>query len=186
MLLGYGGKNCWCFKEWMQVDLTLKESVPADVSMNLPATTALCFKGANAAGKTNALKVFGFIVDFARNSFNYKPESDIHFDSFFSNDEPGEFYVEFISKENFYRYEFIVSQKKVIKESLFRKWNKNGARITKIFVRENNEVIKNSLYKSNSGIIFRDNASFISTLHQYNLPEIEDISEFFFFVSSNA
>ena len=104
MLLGYGGKNCWCFKEWMQVDLTLKESVPADVSMNLPATTALCFKGANAAGKTNALKVFGFIVDFARNSFNYKPESDIHFDSFFSNDEPGEFYVEFISKENFYRY----------------------------------------------------------------------------------
>ena len=186
MLLGYGGKNCWCFKEWMQVDLTLKESVPADVSMNLPATTALCFKGANAAGKTNALKVFGFIVDFARNSFNYKPESDIHFDSFFSNDEPGEFYVEFISKENFYRYEFIVSQKKVIKESLFRKWNKNGAHITKIFVRENNEVIKNSLYKSNSGIIFRDNASFISTLHQYNLPEIEDIYEFFFFVSSNV
>ena len=186
MLLGYGGKNCWCFKEWMQVDLTLKESVPADVSMNLPTTTALCFKGANAAGKTNALKVFGFIVDFARNSFNYKPESDIHFDSFFSNDEPGEFYVEFISKENFYRYEFIVSQKKVIKESLFRKWNKNGARITKIFVRENNEVIKNSLYKSNSGIIFRDNASFISTLHQYNLPEIEDIYEFFFFVSSNV
>ena len=180
MLLGYGGKNCWCFKEWMQVDLTLKEGVPADISMNLPASTALCFKGANASGKTNALKVYVFITDFARNSFSYKPESGILFDSFFGNDEPGEFYVEFISKGTFYRYEFIVSQKKVIKECLFRKWNKKGSRETKIFVRENNEVTKNSLYKSNSGIIFRDNASFISTLHQYDLPEIEDIYDFFF------
>ena len=51
---------------------------------------------------------------------------------------------------------------------------------------ENNEVTKNSLYKSNSGIIFRDNASFISTLHQYDLPEIEDIYDFFFFVNSNV
>ena len=23
MLLGYGAKNCWCFKDWMQVDLEL-------------------------------------------------------------------------------------------------------------------------------------------------------------------
>ena len=186
MLLGYGGKNCWCFKDWMQVDLSLGDGVPTDVSMGLPAATALCFKGANASGKTNALKVYGFITDFARNSFSYKPESDIFFDSFFNNDEPGEFYVEFISKETYYRYEFIVSRKSVIKESLFRKKNTKGSRESKIFVRENNVVTKNTLYKSNSGIIFRDNASFISTLHQYNLPEIEDIYDFFYFISFNV
>jgi len=186
MLLGYGGKNCWCFKDWMQVDLSLGDGVPTDVSMGLPAATALCFKGANASGKTNALKVYGFITDFARNSFSYKPESNIFFDSFFNNDEPGEFYVEFISKETYYRYEFIVSRKSVIKESLFRKKNTKGSRESKIFVRENNVVTKNTLYKSNSGIIFRDNASFISTLHQYNLPEIEDIYDFFYFISFNV
>ena len=32
MLLGYGAKNCWCFKDWMQVDLELDGSVPSDIS----------------------------------------------------------------------------------------------------------------------------------------------------------
>ena len=61
MLLGYGAKNCWCFKDWMEIDLTLNDNVPKDISMNLPAATAMCFKGANASGKTNALKVFAFL-----------------------------------------------------------------------------------------------------------------------------
>lgn len=186
MLLGYGGKNCWCFKDWMQVDLSLGDGVPVDVSMNLPAATALCFKGANASGKTNALKVYGFVTDFATNSFSYKPEADIFFDSYFHNDDPGEFYVVFVLEEVLYRYELIVSSKRVMKEVLYRKKNKKGARESKIFVRENNEVTKNSLYKGHLGIVFRDNASFISTLHQYNLPEIADIYNFFFFTLSNV
>ena len=67
MLLGFGGRNCWCFKDWMQIDLSLGEGVPADVAMGLPACTAMCFKGANASGKTNALKVYSFIYDFVSN-----------------------------------------------------------------------------------------------------------------------
>ena len=65
MLLGYGAKNCWCFKDWMQVNLELDGSVPSDISLNLPAATAMCFKGANASGKTNGLKVLAFIKHFA-------------------------------------------------------------------------------------------------------------------------
>ena len=63
MLLGFGGRNCWCFKDWMQIDLSLGEGVPSDVSMGLPACTAMCFKGANASGKTNALKVYSLFLE---------------------------------------------------------------------------------------------------------------------------
>ena len=61
MLLGFDAKNILSFKNWMQVDLSLNKLVPSDVSMNLPAATAMCFKGANASGKTNGIKVLAFI-----------------------------------------------------------------------------------------------------------------------------
>ena len=77
MLLGYGAKNCWCFKDWMQVNLELDGSVPSDISLNLPAATAMCFKGANASGKTNGLKVLAFIKHFAEFSFQTKPDGAV-------------------------------------------------------------------------------------------------------------
>ncbi len=186
MLLGFGGKNCWCFKDWMQIDLSLGEGVPADVSMGLPACTAMCFKGANASGKTNALKVYSFIFDFVSHSFLYSPDTPILFNSFFHNEEPAEFYAEFLANTIYYRYELTASKKAVIIERLFRKKNEEGSSETEVFVREGNEITKNSLYKGHKDILFRNNASFISTLKQYNLPEIEDIYNFFFKTSINV
>ena len=186
MLLGFGGKNCWCFKDWMQVDLSLGDGVPSDVSMGLQACTAMCFKGANASGKTNGLKVLAFISDFAKNSFLYKPDAPVLFDSFFYNNNPSEFYVEYISNKNFYRYELITTKKAIQQESLFRKKDEQGSREVEIFRRVKNNVIKNSLYKGHGDIVFRDNASFISTLHQYALEEIIDIYNFFFYMSLNV
>lgn len=186
MLLGYGGKNCWCFKDWMQIDLSLGDGVPSDVSMGLPACTAMCFKGANASGKTNALKVYSFIYDFVRFSFSFRPDYPIMFASFFHNEDPSEFYVEFMQNEIYYRYELITSKKAVISERLFRKKNEEGSRETEIFVREENTIVKNTLYKGHKDILFRDNASFISTLKQYNLPEIADIYDFFFKTAVNV
>lgn len=186
MLLGYGGKNCWCFKDWMQVDLSLGDGVPLDVSMGLPASTAMCFKGANASGKTNALKIYSFLYDFVTYSFSDRADKPIMFASFFHNEDPAEFYVEFLANEIYYRYELIASKKAVLKESLFRKKNEEGSRETEIFVREENKITKNTFYKGHKDILFRDNASFISTLKQYNLPEISDIYDFFFRTAVNV
>lgn len=69
MLLGYGAKNCWCFKDWIDINLRLNGYVPKDVSDNKNYSLILGFEGANASGKTNALKVFAFIADFIKNSF---------------------------------------------------------------------------------------------------------------------
>ena len=60
MLLGYGAKNCWCFKDWIDINLRLNGYVPKDVSDNKNYSLILGFEGANASGKTSALKVFAF------------------------------------------------------------------------------------------------------------------------------
>ena len=186
MLLGYGAKNCWCFKDWMQVNLELDGSVPSDISLNLPAATAMCFKGANASGKTNALKILAFITYFAELSFQTKPNDEILVDSFFFNKEPSELYIEFIQNGIYYRYELEVSPKVVLSERLFRKKAAPGSRETEIFTRNRNTVVKNSLYKGHADILFRDNASFICTLNQYGLPEIKEIFDFFFYFVINV
>ena len=186
MLLGYGARNCWGFKDWMQVSLELDGSVPADISMNLPASTAMCFKGANASGKTNGLKVLAFIKYFAQFSFQTKPDDMILFDPYFYQDEEAEFYIEFTQNDIYYRYELKNTRKSVISEKLFRKKAEEGSRETEIFARKGNLITKNTLYKGHSDILFRNNASFICTLNQYNIPEIKDIFSFFFHIVVNV
>jgi len=177
MLLGYGAKNCWCFKDWLDIDLRFNGYVPKDISLNKDYSLILGFEGANASGKTSALKVFAFIADFAKNSFMYSPESLILYDSFFYNDSPSEFYVEFKDSDGFeYRYESILKKDQVIKETLFL-INKKNEDI--LLQRDYNEISINKLFADDSKIIYRNNASFISTLHQYAIPEIESVFNFF-------
>lgn len=177
MLLGYGAKNCWCFKDWIDINLRLNGYVPKDVSDNKNYSLILGFEGANASGKTNALKVFAFIADFIKNSFIYTPESSILYDSFFNNNEPSEFYVEFEYPDELeYRYEAILQKDHVIKEKLIL----IKSTVEEILLqRDNNEVSVNHLYDNESKIILRKNASIISTLHQYAIQEIESIYNFF-------
>ena len=104
MVLGYGARNCWCFKDWIDIDLRLDGYVPKEIAQGKNFSTILGFKGANASGKTNALKIFAFIADFAQNSFLYPTDSKILFDSFFLNEENSDFYVEFIIQDIEYRY----------------------------------------------------------------------------------
>lgn len=177
MLLGYGAKNCWCFKDWLDISLRLNGYVPEDVSLKKDYSLVLGFEGANASGKTNALKVFAFIADFAKNSFSYDPESPIVYDTFSNNNLPSEFYVEFTDKDGKeYRYETVLQTDHVIQEKLFLI---NSSAEETIFQRDENRVTINNLYGNDTNIIFRKNASFISTLHQYAVKEIEHVYNFF-------
>lgn len=183
MLFGYGARNCWCFKDWLDIDLRLNGNVPKDISLGYNFATILGFEGANASGKTNALKVFAFIADFATNSFLYPVEDEILFDSFFSNEDISEFYVEFSSNNIEYRYECILNKNSVVKEVLI-KIEDSGELI--IFERNNNNVTKNTLYEDSINIIYRENASFISTLHQYDVKTIGEFYDFFSKITINV
>jgi len=168
MLLGYGAKNIWSFNEWMQIDLELNKLVPSDVSMNLPAATAMCFKGANASGKTNGIKVLAFIIDFLTGSFSYKPDEPIHYDSYFHNSEQSEVYLQFSFDSKEYLYEGIITKTKVIEEKL-------SCENELVFLREENFIKLNKFFTENISPKFRDNASFISILNQYDINEIKGI-----------
>lgn len=173
MLLGYGAKNLWSFNEWMQIDLELNKLVPSDISMNLPATTALCFKGANASGKTNGIKVLAFIIDFITNSFSYKPDDAISYDSYFHNSSPAEFYLSFLLDSKEYLYEGKITKSKVLEEKL-------TCENELIFEREENVIKTNKLFAGKMIPNFRANASFLSTLNQYDVNEIKPIYNYFF------
>lgn len=177
MLLGYGAKNCWCFKDWLDINLRLDGYVPEEISLGKDCSLVLGFEGANASGKTNALKIFAFIIDFAKNSFLYSPENRILFDPYFDDVSPSEFYAEFkISDGSEYRYEAILQIDHVVKEKLLLV---KGTAEETVFERDSDSVSINKLYDNATKIILRKNASFISTLHQYAIKEIEPIYDFF-------
>ena len=101
MLLGYGARNCWAFKEWLEINFRLNKRVPTEYGFSdKRAVQALCFEGPNASGKSCGLRVLSFIMDFCLNSFSYKVDGGIFFDSFFHNDDPSEFYITFCLNED--------------------------------------------------------------------------------------
>ena len=135
MILGYGARNCWCFRDWMEVDLELDSNVPKDISMNLPAATAMCFRGANASGKTNGLKVITFTCLFATESFILKPEDRIPYAPFLDNDWESEFYIRFCNDTAYYRYEVTMTTANILEERIYRRLNAAGSRETLVFER---------------------------------------------------
>ena len=178
MLLGYGARNCWCFKEWLDIDLRLNGYVPENVSLNNDFSLIMGFMGANASGKTKALKVYAFIVDFVKNSFLYNPDSEINFDPYFDSSDDSEFYVEFRDSDNReYRYEAVLQKKRVIKETVFEILGNEKENI--LLEREFNTIKANKIFDNSINIILRNNASVISTLKQYAVEEINSIYSFF-------
>lgn len=83
MITSYGARNCWAFKEWMVINFRINGNVPEEYGFkDVRVLPALCFEGANASGKSCSLRVLSFIFDFCRNSFNYRNDAPIMFDSF--------------------------------------------------------------------------------------------------------
>ena len=157
MLLGYGAKNCWCFKNWIDINLRLNGYVPEEISLGKDYSLVLGFEGANASGKTSALKIFAFIIDFAKNSFSYSPEARILFDPYFDDVSPSEFYTEFKKADGVeYRYEAIFHTDNVVKESLLLI---KGIAEETIFERNFDSITTNNLYDNTAKIILRKNAS---------------------------
>ena len=96
MIISYGGKNCWVFKDWFEIDFRINKNVPKEYGFESKSVVPLmCFEGPNASGKTCALKVLSFLADFCSNSFSYAPDSDVPYDSFFYNRSESEMFITF-------------------------------------------------------------------------------------------
>lgn len=187
MILSYGGKNCWAFKDWMEINFQVSKSAPKEITFtNKNVVSAMCFEGPNAAGKSCALRVLSFITDFCRNSFNYPADNPIMFDSYYNNSKSSQFYIRFTLPKDAtseYKYEVTLSKEKVQSEKLTKKKNKQT---TVLFKRNNNKVIEDEICKGITNIIYKPKASFISTMIQYGIKEIIPFSNFFAGIISNV
>ena len=183
MLLKYGARNFYCFKEGIEISLELGDKCPKTISKGKPVSNLLCIKGANGSGKTNVLKILSFLSEFCCNSFNIKPEDKIIIDSFFTNDEPIDLFCDFIFNDTQYHYELSLTSGEVISEKLSRK----VGRLTPVFVRKGNKLtycIKE--FRGLRQIKQRTNASLISSAHQYEVKELLSIYQFFNSITVNV
>lgn len=183
MIISFGAKNFFCFKEGVNVSLELGANCPHEISKGKRISNLLCIKGANGSGKTNLIKILSFLKVFCRDSWNQKPDEAIYVDSFFNSEKPIDIYCEFTKDGIQYLYETSLTKKTVISESLSRK----KSRYTLVFRRENNSIVKcikefSELYN----IKLRSNASIISTANQYEVSSIETIYNFFSSITSNV
>ncbi|WP_420589207.1 AAA family ATPase [Bacterioplanoides sp.] len=180
MFLKYGGRNFYCFKEDFDIDLRLNKNCPNEISHGRDVSSALCIKGANAAGKTNALKALSFLLDFITNSFALKPESTIPAESFFHNKNDVFLYCEFRTVQGDLRYEVTFNGSTVIRESLSNISQKAAPIL--LFERAQNEIltIHESFEELNDVPNIRSNASIISIANQYEIGCIEEIYTTFY------
>ena len=176
MISAFGGKNCWAFKDWFEINMRINKNVPSEYGFrDIPIVPIMCFEGPNASGKTCALKVLSFIVEFCENSFSYAPEAAVPFDSFFHNEDDSSFFISFLLNSDLqkeYTYEVTFSKKKISRERLYSV----KGRVREVLFLRNKSKVTRSVFPS---INLRDNASFISTMNQYGIKEIAPFFNFF-------
>ena len=175
MLLGFGGRNFYSFKEDFDVTLEYKDEV----------LSILGIKGANASGKTNVVRALSYIKMFMYNSFSeIQPEDGMLYKPFFDNDEMTKLYIHFKKDDIEYKYEIEFTKEKLIKEILSRK----ESRWTTISIREEQNIVEciKELDELKNINLNRFNASTISISHQYGLKELEVFYNFAKNIISNV
>lgn len=183
VLLEFGFKNFFSFKEGVSISLKLDSNCPAHISKSKSFTSLLCVKGANGSGKTHILKGLAFIAFFNSNSFSLEPDADIPIFPFYKSDDPSEFYIEFSVEETCYLYELKTTTKEVVYESL----HILKPRKKKIFERKGNEIVSvGKNYDELKSIRLRKNASIVSTANQYGLELLIAIHGYFNSFISNV
>lgn len=183
MILEFGMKNFYSFKEQVTISLRLDSNCPKNVSGGRPVATVMGIKGANGSGKTQILKAISFLSDFCTNSFGYKPEATLAPLHFYKSTLPIEFYVEFCIDKINYRYELELVDGFIKRETIYRTQIKK----VKIFERNSKEITyRISSLKALDLIKLRKNASIISTAHQYEVTELEEIYYFFSLIETNV
>jgi AAA15 family ATPase/GTPase len=153
-------------------------------------TKVAAFIGGNASGKTNVMRLFSFLGYFI-----YRPEDEqtqtlnreIAFKTFFSNDKPSDFYIEFEENNNIYFYQFTLSNKNIIaKEELRMLEIKPYAREEVIFSRTKDGIQDlNEKHFTNISVEslpkINDSISLITYFKrsQYKVDVIDDVYVYF-------
>ena len=160
MLINYGFRNFFSFREESFISFELDKKVPEHISNGRDYSTLLGIKGANSSGKTNIIKVLSFLNEFIVSS-SKKEKYKIPVSSFMGNTENTYVYAVFSVDEIQYKYEVEINNRKIISEKISRKYKQ----WTPILERKGLDVIHAiKELESTKEIKVSDSASVISTL----------------------
>ncbi len=138
--------------------------------------------GANGSGKSNFINALAFVCSLVSNSIHYQPGQDIpqapH--KLSSDEEPGEYYIQFEKNDIRYAYGFSIKKKMIQDEYLY--YFPKGRQV-KIFERRGMEVKPGDRYRTALDVslgILKENRLFLSCAANYsNVKEIEEAFMFF-------
>lgn len=183
MLLEFGLRNFFCFKEGVSISFKLDKNCPSEVARGRNFTTAMCVKGANGSGKTHLLKGLSFLGWFCASSFEQKPDAPTGVAPFFQSKKPTELYAEFAIGESTFLYELSVTEREIRRETIYRTVGKR----TKIVERKGDEIVFcTNEFDRLKTMNLRRNASIISSAHQYGFSEIGELYAFFSGILTNV
>lgn len=179
MILSFGAKNFWSFKDGFDISFELNSKVPKDISMGRSTSSVIGVKGANSSGKTQILKALDFFNYLGHRTFIANRES-LYVESFFDNDDPIELYIEFETRAIRYTYEIELTNKEILRETIYKK----KSRKTPIIERIKNKITKRTAEYSELDLIsLKSHASLINTVPNFKLEnigsDIDNIYDFF-------
>ncbi|MFA5249208.1 MAG: ATP-binding protein [Candidatus Paceibacterota bacterium] len=152
------------------------------------------FVGGNASGKTNVMRFFSFLSFFVcRGTNDESPLANIAHKSFFNNNEPSTFYIEFEKENSIFFYDFSIDEKNIVsKESLAVKKIQKGARKIEVFSRQSGVIktLDNDYFKNISIDALpkiREDVSFIAFIKNsvYSVDIINSVYDYFLGFNTN-
>lgn len=152
------------------------------ISNNINLLKSAAIYGANASGKSNLIRAFGFMRQFVLNSSKESLSTDpIQVERFRLNtvteNEPSFFEVIFYLNGKRYRYGFEIDNQRIYSEWLYHA----GVRETKLFTRNQGDFSLSKVFKEGKGLTerTRNNALFLSVVDQWNGPISQSILGWF-------
>lgn len=177
MLLEFGARNFFSFKEGFCVSFEVDGNCPKSISKGKPYVTILGLKGANAAGKTNILRALSFIRYLCSESYNSAPKSEIPIDNFYNNDDSTELFCRFAIEGNKYLYETGLTKDKILYEELSFDGTDNF-----IFKRHGNTL--DALHEDFSELKQLKIRSNVSVIHSAKQGEYHSLEKFYSFFAN--
>lgn len=183
MLLEFGARNFFSFKEGFCFSLELNGNCPKQFSKGRNIANVIGIKGANASGKTNVLKALAFIKFLCVESFvALKPKSKIPVKRFFKNEENVSLFCRFKlpSKDDVYFYEVELNENEIVSEELSFD---DSEKI--IFKRTGTSFVEGS-HRDLLPLKLRNNTSVINSAFMSEIPMITSYYKFFENIIANV